>query len=260
MRIFRYLRDKYFRKRGLLKQDKSKKDYLYDKHFKVSGTSVDYVDLRSNFKKVIDQKTTNACTGFAVGAMCEYLLDTEFEKGWRKISPLYNWYWGKDIHGYPNDNKGVWLRHSLTALFDKGFIYEQTMPFKQIYTRSPTDFENSMGMTVKTLYFNKKRFGYYLMQPNQEMIKDALKRKNPIVFGMFLNNSFYGNNDGEISTIDNNGLAHAMVIVGFDDEKQQYIVRNSWSSSWGDDGYCYVPYDYLEANSFDLWTIRRKAS
>ena len=262
MKWIRYLIDRYRRRRDTPVQEPSIKDYIYEEHFTVAEVppEIEKVDLREHFKEVLDQRTTNACTGFAVGAMCEYLLATEYEKGWRKISPLYNWYFGKLKHGYPNENKGVWLRYSLNALFDYGFVYFQTMPFETPYLRTPTGFEQSMGITVKDLYFNKKRFGYYLLQPKQEQIKDAIRTGNPIVFGMFINNSFYGNRSGKISTIANNGGGHAMLIVGFDDETECYIVRNSWGKSWGDNGYCYIPYDYLENNSFDLWTIKRKTS
>lgn len=263
--IFRYLIQRVrHRTPGMIPQDESEKDYKYEDHFEVPSaeddTPAEVIDLRSKLKVAVNQGSTQACTGFAVGAMCEYLLASEYEKGWRKISPLFNWYWGRVKHGYPTQNKGVWLRYSLDELFDKGFVYEQTMPFKSPYLREPTGFEMQLANMVKTLYFTKKRFGYYLLQAgNTEMVRDAIKNKNPIVFGMWLNNSFYGNRDGVITESVKNGSAHAMLIVGYDDEKQCYIVRNSWGRSWGDKGYCYVPYDYLHANSFDMWTIRRKA-
>ncbi|NBV28120.1 hypothetical protein EBS02_03745 [bacterium] len=35
---------------------------------------------------------------------------------------------------------------------------------------------------------------------------------------------------------------HAITIVGYDDEKSHFIVKNCWSKSWGDFGYGYLPY------------------
>jgi len=46
--------------------------------------------------------------------------------------------------------------------------------------------------------------------------------------------------------------------VGFDDSRQWFIVRNSWGTSWGDAGYCYMPYNYICDTSLanDFWTIK----
>jgi C1A family cysteine protease len=51
---------------------------------------------------------------------------------------------------------------------------------------------------------------------------------------------------------------HAVAAVGYDDQNQWFIVRNSWADTWGMKGYFTLPYQYLlETNlSDDFWTIR----
>ncbi len=46
--------------------------------------------------------------------------------------------------------------------------------------------------------------------------------------------------------------------VGYDDQKQWLIVRNSWSDAWGLTSHFTLPYQYsLEATlSDDFWSIR----
>lgn len=55
---------------------------------------------------------------------------------------------------------------------------------------------------------------------------------------------------------------HAMLIVGFDDDKRTFIVRNSWGTSWGWNnayvsgqsalaGHAIIPYAYLEKSSIE---------
>ena len=43
---------------------------------------------------------------------------------------------------------------------------------------------------------------------------------------------------------------HAITIVGYNDNIGAWLVRNSWSNSWGTDGYAYFDYDYLNPNLF----------
>ena len=41
--------------------------------------------------------------------------------------------------------------------------------------------------------------------------------------------------------------------------KGYFIMRNSWSSNWGDKGYFYLPYNYLLSSTLaaDMWQITK---
>jgi C1A family cysteine protease len=51
---------------------------------------------------------------------------------------------------------------------------------------------------------------------------------------------------------------HAVMAVGYDDSQQTFIVRNSWGTGWGMQGYFTLPCAYLSQPSLssDFWTIR----
>ena len=51
---------------------------------------------------------------------------------------------------------------------------------------------------------------------------------------------------------------HAVLAVGYDDSQQRFIVRNSWGTGWGMQGYFTMPYAYLTERNLasDFWTIR----
>ena len=36
-----------------------------------------------------------------------------------------------------------------------------------------------------------------------------------------------------------------MNIIDYDDSNQYFIYANSWGTSWGANGYCYILYEYL---------------
>jgi len=53
---------------------------------------------------------------------------------------------------------------------------------------------------------------------------------------------------------------HAVLAVGYDDAAKRFILRNSWGTKWGMQGYFTMPYDYLANRNLsdDFWTIRRE--
>ena len=54
---------------------------------------------------------------------------------------------------------------------------------------------------------------------------------------------------------------HAILVVGYDDSKSRWICMNSWGTTWGDNGFFYLPYSYLTNTKLasDFWTIQRVA-
>lgn len=87
-------------------------------------------------------------------------------------------------------------------------------------------------------------------------MKQALCAGNPVVFGTKLANSFRYVKDETVLQKPTSGFigAHAMVVVGWSEEKQAFKVRNSWGEEWGFGGYCWMHKDYLKADiTRDIW-------
>jgi len=51
---------------------------------------------------------------------------------------------------------------------------------------------------------------------------------------------------------------HAVTLVGYDDEKQAFLVRNSWGTRWGLNGYFWMSYDYVANTALcsDFWVVK----
>jgi C1A family cysteine protease len=105
---------------------------------------------------------------------------------------------------------------------------------------------------------------YSRLTHNLNLLKGYVASGYPFVFGFTVYESF------ESQAVADSGVVpmpspteetlggHAVLAVGYDDSAQRFIIRNSWGTGWGMNGYFTMPYGYVtDANLADnLWTIR----
>jgi C1A family cysteine protease len=92
-------------------------------------------------------------------------------------------------------------------------------------------------------------------------IRTELAKRNPVVIGMEVFEAF-NEPPGGLLTLPQPGEetqgGHAVLVVGYDDARGLLIVRNSWSTQWGDQGYFYMPYEYVRRGlASDAWVASR---
>ena len=81
-------------------------------------------------------------------------------------------------------------------------------------------------------------------------IKAALQTYGPVYTSMYASFSGFGSYDGSYCLTYTGGEDpnHAVLIVGFDDDmcggNGAWIVKNSWGTGWGDNGYFYIQYGH----------------
>ena len=47
---------------------------------------------------------------------------------------------------------------------------------------------------------------------------------------------------------------HAICIMGYDDSLKIFKFKNSWGAKWADQGYGYLPYEYIKKYCRDAWS------
>jgi|GEM_PF-2222363 len=78
---------------------------------------------------------------------------------------------------------------------------------------------------------------------NPQIIKEYIVGKAPLAVSMGIGSDYGGYWDGDIYRCSNdNGANHAVVVLGYDDAAGYWIVKNSWGTDWGENGYFKVGY------------------
>lgn len=221
------------------------------------------VDLRKWCTEVEDQSSSNSCCANAVAGAYEYLAKKEAARTGDDegdVSRLFIYFVGRksDMQSRGQGNlkvkdEGMSIQGAINALKAKGACLEREWPFDLEHVNdAPGDDHYAQAM-------------HYKISNGIRIPVDATKMKQcladgyPFVFGMKLTQRFFKpGSKGVIATpnLDDpesaaHGL-HAMLCVGYSEPDKVFIVRNSWGSGWGHNGYCYVPYDYIANADFNF--------
>ncbi|MGI5920505.1 MAG: C1 family peptidase [Syntrophomonadaceae bacterium] len=87
-------------------------------------------------------------------------------------------------------------------------------------------------------------------------MREALKREGPFMIALLVCENFVPDKNyrlpfpaGEIQG------GHAVGIVGDLPDHQCFILRNSWGTGWGENGYAYLPYEWITRKTDTGWAV-----
>ncbi len=83
-----------------------------------------------------------------------------------------------------------------------------------------------------------------------EDMRNALYAYGPFIATMYVYNDFYSYRSGVYSYTSGSYLgSHAVLVVGYDDTLQAFIVKNSWGTGWGEAGFFMIAYSEVTGSS-----------
>jgi C1A family cysteine protease len=216
------------------------------------------VDLRPGCPPVYDQGSLGSCTANAIGALYEFVLKKQLKPDFMP-SRLFIYYNEREVEGTISEDAGAEIRDGIKVIAKLGVCPEKTWPYIiSKFTKKPSATAYKEALNHQALKYER------LDNTKVEMLKACLASGYPIVFGFTVYDAFEGD------TVTRTGVlnlprpeekslgGHAVMLVGYDDSRRRFLVRNSWGSDWGQGGYFSMPYEYVTNPHLadDFWTIR----
>lgn len=231
------------------------------------------VDLRMYCSPIENQLSLGSCTANAAVGVVEYLQRRAYNKH-IDGSRLFVYKVTRNLMGVTGDT-GSWLRNTMGALALCGVAPEKYWPYEvDDFDKEPSSFIYAVADNYEALkYFCHDPIGQNVPKEQVlERVKAFLAAGVPAMFGFYGFNSFdHAAEKGGIPFPCQGEQAqwgHAIVAVGYDDSKTitntwcnsktkgALLIRNSWGTEWGDDGYGWLPYEYvLKGLALDFWSI-----
>lgn len=205
-----------------------------------------------------NQGNLGSCTAQATIGTLEY-LETLANMTPIQLSRLFGYYNSRLVLNTVNQDTGATIRDALKAINTYGICPEGDWPYQiSQYKQKPSEKAYSDASGHKEIVYER-------LSSLDEM-KSCLSGGFPFVFGFQTYESFESSQVAQSGKLDmpKSGEkikgGHAVAAVGYDEGTQRFVIRNSWGTSWGMNGYFTMPYTYLDPGSnlaSDFWVIRK---
>jgi C1A family cysteine protease len=227
------------------------------------------IDLRRHCPPVYDQEQIGSCTANAIAGALEFDLMKQKAKQIFVPSRLFIYYNERVIEGSVGSDAGAQLRDGIKSVSKVGACPEAEWPYDGTPANPDGTFPAGAKAATKpsaSCYADAQKYEaltYRSVAQNLADLKGCLATQYPFVFGFTVYSSFETSEVAKTGKVplptgtDTPVGGHAVLAVGYDDDSNVFICRNSWGKAWGAAGYFYMPYSYLIDNKLasDFWTV-----
>jgi cathepsin L len=89
--------------------------------------------------------------------------------------------------------------------------------------------------------------------PSVEKLKTALIEHGPLAVSIYSDYCFSVYKSGVFNGKNKQSVNHVVVLIGWDDEKKAWLIKNSWGEDWGEKGFGWVEYESNNVGLFAAW-------
>lgn len=219
-----------------------------------------YADLRDVLPPVVDQESIGTCVPCSVAALLScHLKKKDVRIPPQAFSALFLYYEGRAKESDTDVDSGMQIRTALKVAKGQGACLEDRWPYsprRWAWRPSRAAYEDAQK-NKKRLNIGKYRRLYWTSD-----VKSALDEMCPVAMGMTLYEKAWEQASSgymPLPSDDDKPIGgHAVVIVGYNNEKQTFVCRNSMGPEWGDKGHFEIDQDLLRIAGVvsDLWMIK----
>lgn len=214
------------------------------------------VDLRQPWWTIGNQFNTGACVGWATadGIMRYHLVQADRLGQNERLSPRFVWMASKETDEFTDrpstfiEEAGTSLKNAMDVVRKYGTVLDNMLPF-QINTLMYPGTENALYAAAST----RRAANYFNLHRNFSQWKAWLANNGPILVGLNVDQTWddAALTGGNLDVYQPNTVrgGHAVCIVGY--TRSRFIIRNSWGTEWGDNGFGYALPAYIDAGFFD---------
>ena len=198
------------------------------------------VDRRAECSPIENQGDLGSCTTFGILGCMEF-LELKEHKTFVELSHLFLYRAEHALEGDIGQDNGANIADGIKCVATLGVCAEQLWP----YVDSNFDV-NPPPICYKDAVKRRVTAAKYIV--SDEDAKDLINNGFIFTCGITVYESFEGEAAAATGIIpvpqSNEQIlgGHCIDIVGYDDNAQHWIGRNSWGTDWGMSGYFYLPY------------------
>lgn len=234
---------------------------------KLTGSQPSSKSYRANMGTVWNQGATNSCVGQAIVAQIQFHRTSQNNSPFI-LSRSFIYWTAREKDGLQGQDAGC-IPLSAWSEFqrlgspaggnldfnnpnDSGWNYQQTIMTKP----STTAYSNALANKCGTFYYHTPYdttpgttivMGNGVTGTRSQHLKNILQF-TPVCLGFDLFPYMYSAPGGVFRLPTSNDVqegGHYVVITGYNDSTQRFEFKNSWGTSWGDGGYGYLPYAFV---------------
>lgn len=232
-----------------------------DKPYMALSISLDQlpeqVDLSLPSMPILSQEDLGSCTANALSSAHLYEQHNQKKESPFQPSRLFIYYNERVMIGMEDEDSGAYIRDGIKTMVSEGVCREETWPYRTSRFRSKPDEEcYKEALNYQVVEYARLQQSLYLM-------KCCLFSGHPFVFGFSVYESFESNAVAKTGIIPmprkSESLlgGHAVSAEGYDNRTKYIKCRNSHTKNHGDEGYLYLPYEYISNPDLaaDFWKI-----